>query len=404
MKKVFKINASVCDARKVQEETLAAYDEIRINSAVMLVDPASQALLNKYPVSMNTSTVLEMEGDVKLAVINGKHTLEPGGALPEGKCYLLVNGKLDALPGCEELLKRYVGITVNGKVTCPKSLAGYFAAAQINGKLETYPDSCIRLKDEVVLDRTFLLRAKEGGRYYAAKRITALAGDIDFDALAARGVSFVTPELLVWESLCEKAVPLFDVETDITVLPDGCAYVDDDAVLDENLLRRYGDKLYIDGDLTVNAGSRAVLDKMVFLKVNGDLEVTRSMADAAAGLKAEYDELKITADTVISERESLTVDRELLENTDNLGIEECGTVTFDPDVPAGLIREKVENISECGTVICTKNQRAAVERLAEEVGDIREPGQEGRDDEGEDRDDEGEDKVVRKVNSATYIL
>lgn len=398
MKKVFKINTSLCDARKVQEETLAAYDEIRINCAAVLVSPETRALLTKYPVSMNTANVLEIEGDVALTTFNGKHVLEPGTVAPEGKIYLLVNGMLDVAPGCEELLKSYVGITVNGMVTCPKSMAGLFSAAQINGKLETYPDGCIRLKNTAVLDRTFHLRAKEGGRYYAAKRITALAGDIDFDALAARGVSFVTPELLVWESLCEKAVPLFDVETDITVLPDGCAYVDDDAVLDENLLRRYGDKLYIDGDLTVNAESEKVLDAFTFLKVNGDLKATKAMAQAAAGLKAEYDDLEIVADRVLSDRGRVTVDKAMLEQGETLQIMDCGKVFMAADVPAELIREKLLKIVDCGTVTCTKEQRAVVELIVEDVGDIREPGQE------EEKDGEREDEEVRRVNSASYIL
>ena len=402
MKKVFKINASLCDARKVKEETLAAYDEIRINSAIVLVSPATQALLNKYPVSMNTSAVLETEEDVTLSTVNGKHVLEPGGALPEGKCYLMVNGMLDVAPGCEELLKRYVGITVNGVVTCPKSLAGYFAGAQINGELETYPDGCIRLKSTAVLDRTFYLRAREGAKYYAAGRVVALDGGVDFDALAAKGVTFVTQKLLVAESLCEKAVPLFNEEAEILILPDGCAFVNDDAVLNENLLRRCGDKLYINGDLTVNEESRAVLDAFTFLKVNGDLRVTKAMADTAAGLKAEYDEWKLVADRVIEDRGRVTVDRALLEQAGTLEINDCGRVTIEPDVSPELIREKLLKIEDCGTVICTAEQRAAVEQASKDVGRVLEPGQEKRGE--EDEESPKPEEEVRKVNAATYVL
>lgn len=397
MKKVFKINASLCDVRKVQEETLAAYDDIRINSTVVLVSPASQALLNKYPVSMNTSTVLETEEDVTLSAVNGKHVIEPGGALPQGKCYLMVNGVLEVAPGCEELLKSYAGIIVNGAVTCPKSLAGYFAAAQINGKLETYPDGCIRLKSTTLLDRTFCLRAREGARYYAAGRVVALDSGADFEALAAKGVTFTTKKLLVAESLCGKAVPLFDEEAEIVVLPDGCAYVNGDAVLGENLLRRYGDKLYINGDLTVNGESRDVLEAFAFLKVNGDLRVTRSVSDLAAKVKAEYNELNIVADKVIAERDSLTVDRVLLESVDSLSITECGRVEFDGDVSPELIREKLVKLVDCELVVCTKDQRAPVELAAVEVECICEPGQ-------EPKEESKEDEEVRKINAATYIL
>ena len=400
MKKILKINTALCDARKVKEETLAGYDEIQINSAIVLVSPESQAFLSKYPVSMNTSSVLEVEGDVTMSAINGAHTLEPGETLPQGKCYLMVNGMLEVSPGCEELLKTYVGIMVNGMVICPKSLAGYFAAAQINGRLETYPDGCIRLKKTTVLDKTFHLRAKEGARYYAAGRVVALDSGIDFDALAAKGVTFVTRKLLVAQSLCEKAVPRFDAETEIIVLPDGCAYVGDDATLDENLLRRYGGKLYINGDLTVNGESRGVVDKVTFLKVNGDLLATKDMAQAAAELKAEYNELRVVADKIISERENLTVDKALLESVPSLGINQCERVEFDADVPAELIREKLIRIRQCELVVCAKEQRSAIELVATEVEHICEPGQEPK----EEKEEEQEDAEVRKINAASYIL
>lgn len=397
MKKVFKINAALCDARKVQEETLAAYDEIRINSSIVLVSPTAQALLNKYPVSMNTSTVLETEEEVTLSSVNGQQTLAPGGVLPQGKCYLMVNGMLEAIPGCEELLKSYVGITVNGMVICPKSLAGYFASAQINGRLETYPDDCIRLKSTAVLDKTFHLRAREGANYYAAGRVVALDSAADLEALARKRVTFTTKKLLVAESLCEKALPLFNEEAEIVVLPDGCVYVNDDAVLDEDLLRRHGDKLYINGDLTVNKKSGGVLDAFNFLKVNGDLRVTKSASDLAAKVKAEYNELKIVADKVIAERDSLTVDRALLESVDSLSIAECERVEFADDVSPELIREKLVKLVECELVVCTKEQRAPIELAAVEVERICEPGQ-------EPKKEAGENEEVRMINASTYVL
>ena len=316
MKKVFKINAEICDARKVQEETLAAYDEIRINSVIVLVSPAAQALLNKYPVSMNASAVLETEEDVQLSMVNGRHVMEPGGALPEGKSYLMVNGMLDVAPGCEELLKRYVGITVNGVVTCPKSLAGCFAKAQINGKLETYPDGAVLLKGTAVLDRTFRLRAREGALYHAARRVVALAPDIGFEALAEKNVRFSTKELFVAESLAEAAVPLFGDQTDIQILPDGCALVNDSAVLDETLLRRFGGKLYVRGDLVLPGGCAPLLKQISYLRVEGTLLAARGLEDAVHSLDAVYESLCIVGGTLLIDRVDVTVSRAALEQAE----------------------------------------------------------------------------------------
>ena len=133
------------------------------------------------------------------------------------------------------------------------------AGLMMNGVIESYPDGCIRLKRTAVLDRTFRLRAREGALYYAAGRIAALDPALDFAALAAKNVRFSTPSLLVAESLAEAAVPLFDQETEITVLPDGCALVKDDADLDEELADRCGGKLYLLGSLYVAEGKGALL-------------------------------------------------------------------------------------------------------------------------------------------------
>ena len=253
--KTLTINTILCDARQVRESTLAAYDKIAINASVLLTDQDSQELLHKYPVELNVTDTLDIPGDVQVSQINGREELGPGVPAPSRPTYLIVNGVLDIAPGAGPALERYVGIQVNGKVLCPESLSGLLASAQVNGQIETYPDDCVRLKSTVVLDRTFLLRTRKNTRYFAGRRVVALAGDIDFQKLAEKNVRFVTRELLVAESLAEAAVPLFGERTEITILPDGCAYVGDDAKLDGALIRRYGGKLYINGDLTVNEES-----------------------------------------------------------------------------------------------------------------------------------------------------
>ena len=55
MAKKMIINCSNCDARKVTEETLAAYENIVINASNVLVSPATKELLNRYGVVMNCS-------------------------------------------------------------------------------------------------------------------------------------------------------------------------------------------------------------------------------------------------------------------------------------------------------------------------------------------------------------
>ena len=54
-KKKLVINCAICDARKPSENTLEKYEDIRINSATVLVTPESEELLAQYPVNINSS-------------------------------------------------------------------------------------------------------------------------------------------------------------------------------------------------------------------------------------------------------------------------------------------------------------------------------------------------------------
>ena len=123
MAKKLMINCGGCDARNVSEETLAAYETVTINCGEVLVTKESKDLLNRFGVTLNCGNVLEIPLDVKLTKINGSGQILSTDTLDE-KTYLKVNGSLEIGPGTQEVLKNYVGIAVNGKVTYPESLSG----------------------------------------------------------------------------------------------------------------------------------------------------------------------------------------------------------------------------------------------------------------------------------------
>ena len=93
MKKNKVINVATCDAREVTEESLAVYENITINAATLIIGERSKELLNRYPVTMNVSNVLEIPDnqDVTVKSINGKGEI---GADADGAgIFLMVNGK-----------------------------------------------------------------------------------------------------------------------------------------------------------------------------------------------------------------------------------------------------------------------------------------------------------------------
>lgn len=401
MKKL-SINAASCDVRNVTEETLSNYDKVCINAAAVITNQAAQALLGKYQVSVNAATFLSLEGEVRISVINGPMSITPGQAMPEENLVLLVNGPLDIAPGSEEILRHYAAMTVNGPVSCPESLIGLLSAFRVNGPINAYPDGSIVLKRVTALDRTFHLRARQDALYYAARRVLALDPDIAFDKLTEKNVRFATRQLLVAESLAEAAVPLFDEKTDIVILPDGCAYVGDDAELNAALLKRYGGKLYINGDVRITPESAALLDQITYLRAN-DLLVCRSLKDRVLEMNFEYDNLSVVGGAVIAGCVKAQVTAAVLAGAeDGLSVMDCAKVVIGEDVTPELLRENLVGISCCAKVICAaEEQMGAVEPLTRDVVKIILAGEE----EPESDDNEDEDGAGTVfINAASYTL
>lgn len=399
-KKNLKINAALCDARKVTEEYLSRYGSVKINAAVLVTSPEAQAVLGKCGVKINAGTNLSLTDEtVRFSTVNGPMTISAGQTAPGQKTALTINGPVTLEPGCEEVLDSYAYLVINGPVTCPESMTSLLSGFQINGPIRAYPDGAILLKRSAVLDRFFHLRAKQDALYYAAGQIVALAPDINFARLAEENVRFATRRLLVAESLAESAVPLFDEKADIEIVPDGCAYVDDDAVLDDTLLRRYGGKLYVDGDLTVNAGSAAALDQVSYLRVDGTLLVSRGMKDRVLGMELVYDGLEIVGSTLIQDRPSAEVSAALLEDAeDGVSVMDCAHVSFTEDITPALLKEKLVSLTDCAHVKCSKEQLPVIEAIAQDVAHISCGGEE----EEEEETEQDEDTV--SINAASYTL
>lgn len=399
-KKTLKVNAAICDVRKITEDILSIYDSVEINAATIISNQAAQILLGKYHAQLNGANVQILPDDTRFATFNGKVVISPSAAIPDEKIFQIINGFLDIEPGSENALKGYTKIVVNGFVTCPKSLADMAGGLlTVNGRFDTYPDGCIRLKNTAILDRFFHLRAKQGGVYYASKRIVALSPEINFEKLAEKNVQFITKKLLVSESLAEAAVPFFDEKVNISVFPDGCAYVGDDAVLDDALVKRYGTSLYIDGDLTIPAGAAGLLDQIKFLKVDGSLLVSRSLKERVLSMDIEYDGFDVVGGTLIADASSHTITAYMLEHAeDGLSAIHCSHVSIDASVTPELLREKLVSIIGCASVSCATDDQVSALALAGILKDVASVSLEGCD--GDKDGDEDENAVV--INAAFY--
>lgn len=370
MKKL-NVEAVVIDLRHVSEETLASYEHIQIHAALAMTSPRTEALLAKYPVELDATSVQCYDDDAKVNMVNGKTELTASHK-PEGKSVLIVNGKANIAADAGDTLRAYGKIIVNGKVLCPAGLAGLVTEkCTINGKLAVYPDEAVVLKGTVKLDRSFLLRA-QARLYWTEKQFVAVDAKLDVDALAAKGARFAAPKAVIAEPLAEKLVPLFTEDTELVILPEGVTFVDDDLKLTPAAVRRYGSKLYVTGDVNIPAESAGVLGKVEYLHVGGEVTVAAALEDAFYDIPdTEYSELRVLKGALMNDKPMVRITLEMLGlDPEGISCTDCALVTLDKALTAEDIVEKLR-ISDCACIRCTMAQEAAVSAVSTDVAQIK---------------------------------
>lgn len=371
MEKKMVINAATCDVRKVSQETLEAYEHITINAAMILADERSRELLARYPVTMNCSRVLDVEGNVQVSTINGIAQIKSSD-IPVGKRFLFVNGSLEIGPNTESVLEQCVGIFVNGSVTYPESMSGILGMMTVNGSSICYPDGAVILKRSAVIDRLFVLRAKNA-LYWSAKRLIMVDPQLDPAKLEAKGVRFSSREVILTESKVEDLIGLIDEKANIVMVPDGTAVITDDVTLDDVTVKKYGKKLYIIGNVKVNRNSAGALEQLEYLNVRGDVFVVKDMTNRLLEIAQEISgELKVLRGRNLCDKISVRISKWMLEQEkDGVSVTDCVSVKIDEDVDKELIIERL-SISDCASVRCTSEQEDAVAVISQDVAKIGE--------------------------------
>lgn len=373
MAKKLIINCGDCDARNVSEETLAAHESIIINAGDVLVTPESKILLNRYGVTMNCGDVLELEKDVLLSRINGSAQIKSTDIVPARTC-LVVNGTLDIGPNTQKVLQQYVGISVNGSVTYPESMGSFLSCLSVNGSTVCYPDDAIVLKRNAVIDKVFALRARNK-RYWSAKRMIMVDPELDAAALAAKGATFSTKEVILAQAKVESLIGLIDETAEIVIVPDGTSVIRDDVALEDALIRKYGTKLYILGDLQIPKEAGEALAKLEYLNVQGDVSVT----EAWKGLLLEKTtqisgDIRIIRGRTITDKMSARISKWMLEQEpEGISVVDCMKVRLDEDIPSEWILKRL-SIRDCMNVECAPEQESALAAVCEDVMNIGQGG------------------------------
>lgn len=371
MAKKLMINCANCDARSVLEENYAHYEQITINCAMVLTSPNAKAVMNKLPFTLNCANVLEAEGDVDLRTINGSSEIKRGDAIPASKYYMIVNGTLTIGPDTQEQLAQCMGMTINGSLTCPESIYSILSGVNVNGSTTCYPDGAIVLKRNAVIDKLFVLRAKNS-LYWSGRRMIMVDPELDVDKLKSKGVTFSTKEAIIAQSKVEALIDLIDEKAEIIIVPDGTAVVLDDITMADDTLRRYGKQLYVIGDVTVPEDADA-LDELTYLNIRGDAKVPQEHKEKLMTVLTEISgEVKIAKPkgASLEDKPFVKITRWMLEQQPlGIDVSDCAVVKIADDIPKELIVERL-HIEDCAVVKCSEELEDAVTMICTDVGHV----------------------------------
>lgn len=368
-KKTLKINCETCDVRGITKEILDAYKNIRINTEWLINSKSAAALMADYNVDIRAENIMSLPDGQTIAFksVNGKCRLTKN-MFSTPTC-MTVNGVVEVDKDAFEGENQLLGITVNGVISYPDTVTGSLPPMTINGLTEVYPGDCTRLPQTAVIDRLFVLRAR-ASRYFSRKRVLMLDTSADIAKLVEKKIEFLTGKAYIAASLLEDAVSLFDESTDLVELPDGTVYLSDCTAITADTLRRHGGKLLLTDDVRITGLDPDDLAKLESLYVSGTVYADEAAAERlyAIGLSPETKLFLLRGD-MIADRGDYFLSKAQLDDSRALDICNCGQVKLDADMDSDTIREKL-TLRGCGMVVCTPEQRAAVELCASGCGKI----------------------------------
>ena len=70
--KNLKVEAAVLDLRHLSEETLASYEKIEMEAALVLTGPDTEALLAKHSVELSAAMTQRCDADTAVNMVNGR--------------------------------------------------------------------------------------------------------------------------------------------------------------------------------------------------------------------------------------------------------------------------------------------------------------------------------------------
>lgn len=393
-KKKLIVNCDICDARKVKEEELKKFEKILVNADYVFVNQHSKPLLYNLPIQWNMDEMVQLEDeeDIEVSYYNGD--FEINEAVPSsGKQLLYINGRLLLRPGAENAMKHFIRIYVNGMLSCPESMSAFASQISVNGSIEYYPDDYKILGNKFVMDRYFPIQAEAGGKYFS-KEMEVTDSAIDMTLLREKGVHFKAKKVYVLEEKLQDCMKLFNEDVQFYVIPRGYCFVKQDVIFNNELLLKYGNRIYSKSNFMIEAKSREALQQLEGLQVNGTLYLPKEQMEELKQKDVCYKELEFIKGNIIFGKSMITIYPEAIAK-EEISLVQCAMVQIDPEISSEEILKKICLIN-CSVVRCSREQRMAVESVGHKIALI----------------ESGQDKITKEVieegtqivNTDRYVL
>lgn len=367
------INCDVCDARNAKEEYLSGYEQIMVNTDLLLVSAESRGVLERLPAICNTDNTLEVDDDANLIFQNRSTEINSKSVFP-ADTVLAVNGDLLIHSDTSrQTLETLRAVNVTGSLLCPASLLTCIKDLYVTGEIKTYPDNCVVLPPVFTPDEYFHLRAKEGQKYYAEQEIRLIAPGIDLGTLRDKKVQFISPRFFVPAEKAADALELFNETASMEVIPQGYVFVDTGKELSESLLKKYGNRLFFRGDLTLTEGSIPLLSRLEKLYVSGTILVPENLAEDFYQFDVECSSVKVVKEEkrrILENSPRIVLNKDILTaSPQGVLVRNCAVLTIEENITPQDILDHVE-IVNCARVDCAENQKAAVYQKSTNVPQI----------------------------------
>lgn len=283
MAKKLKINTGQAILIKNPPEAYSEYESIKFNAGSVLISRQVYDTLIRMNVSFNTGqiNILDIEGEV-VELPSG--TVVDQSSNYEG-CYIICEGNL--IVTNKDGLQGITGLYAN-RIFYPQSLdlsslKGIVAANRI-----AYEDDAVLWLKNMILDENMIPSLEKETLYWVHGSISALKREV-LEEISQKSISFHCKSLTIYQSLFEEYSHLFQAEK-LKLIPDGYR-IAQDVLLDANTFYLYGEKLFVQGDLTVQKDQAVHLKNFTSIIVKGTATLPSSAAsDCENKIKAEdYD-------------------------------------------------------------------------------------------------------------------